>query len=297
MAEEQAQPASEEAPPESQNAVNTGGEGAPNEAGAEGGGDAAREQRYSKQFHALDRKRKAFAQERAEWEQTRAQRDAEYQQFQQQQQALHRAREMAAQNPEEWLKQGRIDKNRVDEYYKQREGQPPHDARFDKIAELERAIRERDERFERLEKMQAQHNESVYVDKVEREVRAAGEEFELVNHFGAHRDVAAYQALYRQKTGEWLPTKAAAQEIENLLLEQREAEIRKGLASQKLAKRLGWQPNTNQPGTEEAKPAEAKAPEKITSTKRPLATERKRPPLDPTLTNDQRWEKMKERWS
>jgi hypothetical protein len=277
-----------------------------------------RQAQLTRQFAALSRREKELAQREKQWkaqqEQERATTQAEVQQARQ----VLEARRRAAEDPDAWLRAGGLDYDRVTDHYTRRGGKPgaaapaPDDAwRKEFERKWEERERQQQEREQALSQQQSEYAKRQDIDTISRFVKdgANAESFELINHFGAYSDVYEYMDLYRQKYGEVPEIQAAAECIEEVLLEQEAKKAEKALAAKKLARRLGWTPqDKNQPGeggTEAAAEAPPETPPKqhVTQPARgkqskpsaPPASKRKPSTDDLPEDPDERWERIMRR--
>jgi hypothetical protein len=292
--------------------------GADPEAGAEGEqkGDkqVQRQAQLTRQFAALSRREKQFEQrqkaEREAFEQERSRWQAELQQ-------VMEARRRAPEDPDAWLRAAGLDYDKLTDHYAKRgkDGKPaaPPDDRWRQEFERRWEAREKQqqEREQALMQQQQDYVKRQDVDTITRFVKdgANAETFELINHFGAYSDVYEYMDLYRKEWGEVPDLQAAAERIEDVLLEHEAEKAKKALAAKKLARRLGWTPqDKSQPGEGEAEAA-AEAPpdtppkQSVTQPARgkqpkpsaPPASKRKTSQDDLPEDPDERWERIKRR--
>lgn len=309
-------PAQTDAPPPA------GENGAEPEAGAEGEakGDKAlqRQAQLTRQFAALSRREKQAGQReqqfKAQMEQERAALQAEMQQARQ----VLEARRRASDDPEAWLRAGGWDYDKLTDHYAKRGGgagrQPSPAADDQWKREFERKWEEREkqhqEREQALLQERTEYAKRQDIDFITRFMKdgANTESYELINHFGAYSDVYEYMDLYRQEYGEVPDIQAAAERIEEILLERETEKTQRALGAKKLARRLGWTPqDKNQPGeggTEAAAEASPETPPKQdlkpargkqSKPSAPPASKRKTSSDDLSEDPDERWERMKRR--
>jgi hypothetical protein len=280
---------------------------------AKGDKTLQRQAQLTRQFAALSRREKQAAQReqqfKAQMEQERAAIQADAQQARQ----ILEARRRSGEDPEAWLRAGGWDYDKLTDHYAKRGGGKPGAPGADDHwkREFERRWEEREkqqqEREQALMQQQTDYVRRQDIDTITRFVKdgANAESYELINHFGAYSDVYEYMDLYRQEYGEVPDLQAAAERIEEVILERETEKTQRALAAKKLARRLGWTPqDKNQPGEGETEAAAEAPPEtppkqdlkpargKQPKPSAPPASKRKPSQDDLPEDPDERWERM-----
>lgn len=257
-------------------AASTGAAGEPpaehggdNEGGDEEEGQEStelqRKAQLSREFAALRRKEKELAQrekvgrEKLEAEQRAA--NEKLSKYTEHFKALQAARAAGA---GEWLKAGGFTYDQATDAQLKRTAAPgQEDPRWKRIEERldkqEAAMTEREKRLAEREMEMKRANDLTYIAKEREKGR---EKYELLNHFAdddaekIDEEIYQYMIGHHERYGE-LPTLSEAFDaIEEAIEQREEARVKKSLAARKIARRVGWSPQQDQPGDDAGKPAE-----------------------------------------
>lgn len=235
---------------------------------------------YNRAFAALSRREKAYRERVAADERERANFAAERRELE-----TYRAlRQRARQDPKAWLEAGALDRETAQKAWEEQQQAKPETAAERRLAELERQLADRDQKFQAAQESAAKER---YVDKISRVIESDPAAYELLHAEGRAADVFELMDRHYREHGTVLKVEAACEALEGVLAEQLEAQAKRLRGYKKLAPRLGWSaPETDPPGgTAPVAPRNSTTTLSQRSAPATSPTRRPAPPRDP----DEEW--------